>query len=131
MSVAFHLTPSRQVPKILKDGLLPKLGPRSRKAGEPYPAIFFFPTKDDLIGGYCSWFESCFSEDARIALLAVNIADGIASRSDVAYEFCIREAIATDNIEVLSRDIGGLRESEMEVLIDACLTRQDAAWSLA
>lgn len=115
-TTVYHLTLSRNLTKIRTDGLQPKIGPRSKKLGEGKPAIYFFPTIEDAHTALNQWFGNEFSDEARIALLAISVPDGVELHSDVEYERHVYCSIPPQNIRVLTKDILGLTDAEIRQL---------------
>jgi len=93
VSVAYHITLTRNVKRVLRDGLVPRIGPRSRATKEARPAIYLFPTVEDAETAYEQWLGDQFDEDTRLALLKVEIPSTIEIFSDVSYERHIYETI--------------------------------------
>ena len=103
----YHITPTRNLRNIMINGLIPKRGVRSRKLCEPEPAIYLFPSLDDVQDAINGWLGNEFSDDARLALLAVSIPANANVQSGVEYERTVNVPIAAENIRVLSRDVLG------------------------
>src|ERR1051326_3802642 len=82
----YHLTPARNLPRILQQGLVPKIGVRARKTREPVPAIYLFPTIEDAEDALVGCMESEFSENTRMALLAVEVPAGATEIEGAGYE---------------------------------------------
>jgi hypothetical protein len=121
-SVLFHITPIKNLKPIFGrdglpgEGLVPKLGQRSREALEPRPATYFFPTADDVASACSGWLADCFSEEARLVLIGVLLPDETGIHSDVGYERHVYDPIPASALTLLHRDVLGLRESELESL---------------
>jgi hypothetical protein len=105
--VLYHVTPVQNLRKIMQDGLVPKRGVRSRKLGEIAPAIYLFPSLDDVESAIQGWMGNEFSDEARLALLAVTVPPNIQVQSVVGYERAITVSIPPDQIRVLTRDLLG------------------------
>ena len=76
MRTYYHATDERNVNSILTKGLIPALGPRSKKAAELRELIFLFRTKNDLCDGLYGWLSEEYIEytDAeKLAILEINI----------------------------------------------------------
>lgn len=43
----YHVTPKRNVKNILRKGLVPQIGERSKDAEEPLPAVYLFRSETD------------------------------------------------------------------------------------
>ena len=72
MGTYFHLTPAENIPGILKEGLIPKLGVNRIDDTELGPAVFFFPSYDCVEDALLSWYGE-ISEGEDIALLEVEL----------------------------------------------------------
>jgi len=101
----YHVCLTRSLPRILENGLAPRIGPRSKRRGEKKPAIYFFPDLETLDDALSNWLGDEFSESAKLALLKVQIPHGVEVKSDVEYERHIHEPVPPDHITVLTRDI--------------------------
>ena len=121
----YHITPTKNLKRILVEGLLPKFGARCRKtrqlstmpedqavelalrllrAKKRVPAIFFFATRADA--DESNWICDEFGENTRLALLAVEIPEGCGILSDVEWERHVLEPIPATHIKVLNRSWG-------------------------
>ena len=101
----YHVTPARNLRGILRDGLLPRLGPRSRQCREPRKAIYVFPDLDAVEAALESWMIQAFGEEARLALLEVRMPPDLDIHSDAAFERHVHGPIPPDGLRVLSRDV--------------------------
>jgi hypothetical protein len=72
MRTYFHLTPAENIPGILKEGLIPRLGVIDTIVTELGPAVFFFPSYDCVEDALLSWYGE-ISEGEDIALLEVEL----------------------------------------------------------
>jgi hypothetical protein len=106
-AVLYHVTPARNLRAIQRDGLMPKRGARSKKLGEPVPAIYLFPSLEAVEDALSGWLGGEFDEDARLALLAVTVPPGAETRTTADYERIVTAPIPPENIRVLSRDALG------------------------
>ena len=52
----WHITPLENLPRILREGLIPAIGPRSADLGEEIAAVHLFSRFDDLVDA--NWGES-------------------------------------------------------------------------
>lgn len=91
----WHVTQFESVPDILRDGLLPRLGPRSQDAGETKPGIYLFPSYEAAEDALLNWLGEQFPEDTRLALIKVRLPHDMVGQleSDVDYELVSRQAI--------------------------------------
>lgn len=101
-----HVTPTRNLGRILREGLLPARGPRSRAAHEPHPAIYCFCDRASLECGTAQWFFDLFDDRTRLALLRITVPRDIQLLSDVAWERHILTPIPSAQVCILSRDYG-------------------------
>lgn len=101
----YHVTAARNLGKIMREGLVPRIGPRSKRSREKADAIYFFPSLEVAENGLENWMVHEFSEEARLVLLEVTIPAGVAVYSDVEFERHIFDPIDPKFIRVLSRDV--------------------------
>jgi hypothetical protein len=101
----YHITPQRNVPSILENGLIPSIGPRSLALGEETPASYHFSSPDDLIDGLQNWLLDEFDEDEPIALLAISVNPRENEFIQVHFEHQCRSVITPKYIEVISMDL--------------------------
>lgn len=59
---AYHVTSSKNLPLILKEGLLPLVGERSIDIGEQVPRVYLFPTIDDMETALMNWLGEWYDE---------------------------------------------------------------------
>lgn len=104
--IFYHMTPARNVARILREGLVPRRGPRSRAMKEKYPAIYLFPDLATAEHAYSDWMEREFGEDTVLSLLRVTLPPGIKVHSDAGFERHIYAAVPPENIRLLARDVG-------------------------
>lgn len=72
-SVLYHVTPSRNLDSILRDGLRPQIGPRSALLGEKVARVYFFQTLDSVEVALCNWLgDALDDEPGAIAVLAID-----------------------------------------------------------
>lgn len=95
----YHVTEAENLASIMRDGLMPSIGARSKALGETCEVIYFFPTEEDMDNALSNWLGEEF-EDVEIAILAV-ASDSIVE-GDVPYEHVSETAIAPECITVVS-----------------------------
>ena len=100
----YHATPVENLARILAEGLIASVGPRSEALGEPEAAIYLFETADDVEAGLC-WLEAAFGDEAELALLHVDVQ--ARKEGPLAMEIVLREPVPADRLSVLSRDLFG------------------------
>lgn len=115
--VVYHITPIENLDDIMTTGLVPQIGPRSLALGEPKPAIYFFPTLDDVDTALSQWAGRAFDEDSEVALLRVTLPDTVTIFSDAGYECHTYDTIPPGCFRVLSTDVFG--ESDIVSLTEA------------
>jgi len=71
--LVYHITPSINIASILSIGLIPKIGERSKLINETLPAIYFFPTINDVENALYNWLGEIFEDESELALLQVEI----------------------------------------------------------
>lgn len=74
-SLYYHVTPAKNVPSIMKNGLVPKIGTRSANFGEADKHVYLFPSKDEMETAMMNWLGDEFDEDEPLAVLAVEVDD--------------------------------------------------------
>ena len=100
-SVAYHVTPTRNLRSIMKNGLRPQIGDRSSQLDGEVEGIFLFPSLNDVEAAVSSWLGDEFDEDEELSLLAVDITgleDNIVQGAD--YETIVNTTISPDRIKV-------------------------------
>jgi hypothetical protein len=102
----YHVTPAKNVPFIMNQGLYPRVGDRSNKIQGETPAVYCFPDTNSLEDAMMNWLGDEFGEDEELALLEINTS-GL--KGDVTpnaeYEIMILEPIPPQNIKVLSQNL--------------------------
>lgn len=99
--MAWHVTPIENVQKILSEGLLPAIGPRSEKVDEEVPMVHLFSTFDDLQDAAWLW-EDEFDEDAQLALFHVAVPSHEGAWTELS------EAVPAEKLRLLSLDAGSI-----------------------
>ncbi|WP_411839808.1 hypothetical protein [Paracoccus sp. ME4] len=67
----WHLTPAENRFDILRDGLVPSIGPRSDLVSEALPLVHLFSRFEDLESA--GWLDDAFKEGAALALFHVDV----------------------------------------------------------
>lgn len=100
-SIAYHVTPTRNLRSIMKNGLRPQIGDRSSQLDGEVEGIFLFPSLGDVEAAVSSWLGDEFDEDEELSLLAVDITgleNNIVQGAD--YETIVNTTISPDRIKV-------------------------------
>jgi len=86
MKTFYHVTPKKNIKSIMKYGLIPKIGSRSKKLKEER-CVFLFPSIEVMECALEQWFGECFSEKTTLAALEVAVPDDFPIQdSTVGYE---------------------------------------------
>lgn len=100
----YHVTLSDNLPSIMDQGLLPTVGPRSKKVGE-HAAVFLFPSEDDATDALGGWLGDQFDDDDEIAfsLIEVTLPDGIEAHKndEVDWEYWVTESIPAHCLRIV------------------------------
>lgn len=72
-NVLYHVTTMSNARLIAKQGLVPKIGPRSKNAGEHIPRIYMFPTYEDMVAGIDHWLGDQFDDDEELVFLRITL----------------------------------------------------------
>ncbi|GCD54288.1 hypothetical protein [Acetobacter pasteurianus] len=66
---AFHVTPAENLPSIMRNGLEPRIGPRSEDLSEKYKAIYLFPNVEAMENALANWMAEAFDDDETLAVI--------------------------------------------------------------
>ena len=100
----FHVTPMENVQNIMEHGLVPQIGERSGAQGEETPAIYLFPTRDDMDNALSNWlgewFEDTYGPDAELAVIKVSLPKDVYVHYDrtVPYECYVTDPIPSKQL---------------------------------
>ena len=72
---AFHVTPAENLPSIMRNGLEPRIGPRSEDLGEKYKAIYLFPNVEAMENALANCMAEAF-DDETLAVIHVSLPSG-------------------------------------------------------
>lgn len=100
----YHLTSARNLPRIMREGLRPLIGPRARRGAESRALIYCFANLADLDQALANWLGEELGEQT-LALLKIRLPKGIRTKHE-AFEVQVAELIPPDAIEIVSRDYG-------------------------
>jgi hypothetical protein len=104
-STVYHVTLARNIPKILREGLHPRRGPRSRRLGESRKVVYLFKSREAAADGLANWLGDELPEEEPVALVLVNLPAGILTLDTTAgYELVIAERIPPGSLTVLCLD---------------------------
>jgi hypothetical protein len=92
--VFYHATLARNVPEIMKHGLIAQVGERSNRLNEP-KAVFLFTSKDAAEDALMSWFSLYFDDE--------NHRLDLEGEDDEEIEFAVFEVTLPPGIEVHRR----------------------------
>jgi hypothetical protein len=109
--IAYHVTPARNLERIVRDGLLARKGRRSRACGEEARAVWLFADRDALIYGFDNWIERLFDDRTKLALLAVDITGLPIERNGV--ELACHASIGPERIGILSLNVDALGSADL------------------
>jgi len=70
----YHITLKKKLNSIMKNGLIPQIGPRSKWAEDEF-GIFLFPSIDDMNNALDQWFGDLFLENTILMSLEITIPD--------------------------------------------------------
>ena len=98
--IMYHVTPTKNLRSIMKNGLRPQIGDRSVKLHGEENGIFLFPTLDDVEDAVSNWLGDEFDEDEDLTLLAIDVSGLPLVDSNAGYEKIAKTAISPDRISV-------------------------------
>lgn len=101
----YHVTPARNVKSILKNGLTPKIGSRSRALGEKHKAVYLFKSKEHAHEGVMNWLGDHFHEDTPLSMLKVKIPHDTPRKSGADYEHVITGHIHPSHISLHTKEL--------------------------
>lgn len=102
----FHVTPLRNLGRIRAEGLLAQLGPRASAACERAPAVFCFPSREDLDNALSNWMGEDF-EDSPGELAIVELRSPLSAKRDAcaaSYEVVLLDPVPSHAIVAAYRD---------------------------
>jgi hypothetical protein len=71
--IFYHITPTKNVDSILKNGLEPRIGYLSNEFGESEPKIYLFKDKEGVEEGWSNWMETYFDEEEPMTVLKITL----------------------------------------------------------
>ena len=100
----FHVTPTSNIYRILRDGLKPRTGERAGVM-EQEDGIYLFKTREDADDAVTNWLGDEFEDRERLALLEVTIPpDAKVIPSTADYEIVVGTPIPSKFIKVISKN---------------------------
>ena len=79
MKIYFHVTKKENLEKILKEGLIPKIGEMSQDLGEKVSRIYLFKTEEDMNHALANWmgqwYEDNYGEKIELCSLMIILPD--------------------------------------------------------
>lgn len=106
----FHITPTANVTRIMKEGLLPQQGERAAFM-ETEDGIYLFKTLEDVSDALGGWMDVWFDEEEKLALLEVELPpDAQTAPTSAEFEIVVSTPIPPHYIKILAQDID---ESEL------------------
>ena len=94
---AWHVTTEKALKAILKEGIVPNLGPRSAEAGEKDPLVYLFPDSESCENAVTNWLGEAFDEHEKICAIEVDL-HGLIFERNVGFEITLREAVPPSRI---------------------------------
>lgn len=73
MNRYYHVTPYSNLDSIIRKGLIPQIGPLSKKQQELHAAVFLFNNEISAEDAIVNWYGDEFDEDTKLAIIQVNI----------------------------------------------------------
>ena len=99
LKTCVHVTSAKAIASILKEGLVPQVGPLSQMRDE-HPGVFMFPSWDDMMDA--NWlFDESWPYDSEPALLAVDTS-GLALDMEAGFEVICPHNIPADRVTVIA-----------------------------
>ena len=94
----YHVTPVCNLGSIMRFGLVPVIGKRSRACGEGIAGVYLFSSREDVDTALVNWLGDEFEDDIALAVLKVECENVVPG--DVAYEFVCFETVVPENISL-------------------------------
>ena len=100
----WHVTKRSSVSKIMRQGLIPRRGSRSRSANEQQAAIYVFPDSISLEDAMTNWLDDEFA-DVSLSLLEITVPRDWVHQNTIRWEATITRPVPPDHIRVLVPDM--------------------------
>ena len=104
MTRVWHVTFKRKVPSILRQGLEPRVGKRSRSVKEKVPAIYVFPDPTSLEDALTNWLGDEIP-DAKLSILELIVPEDWINHDNLRWEARILRPVPPNMIKVVVPDI--------------------------
>jgi hypothetical protein len=96
--VGYHVALTRSIQRILRKGLVPTRGPRSRLLGESRDAVYLFRDRDAVDDALGSWLGDAL-HDVPLTLLRVTVpVSATLLPTNADYEIVVADRIPPDSI---------------------------------
>lgn len=111
----FHVTPTRNMESIFREGLRPQIGPRSALLGERKEMVYFFSTMLAVEDALSNWLgEALDNEPGAISVLAVECSELHLVRG-AGYELACPHLVPPENISLAFTDVAPAAEKNEHV----------------
>jgi hypothetical protein len=101
----YHVTPTRNIKRILTHGLEPKIGPRSKAFGEKNKATYLFKSEAAAHDGVSNWLGDHFHESTPLSMLKVKIPHDAQKGHGAEYEHVIHSHIPAHHISIHTKEL--------------------------
>lgn len=111
----FHVTPTRNIESIFREGLRPQIGPRSALRGEPKEMVYFFSTMLAVEDALSNWLgEALDNEPGAISVLAVECSE-LHLVAGAGYELACLHLVPPESISLAFEDGAPAAEKNEQV----------------
>jgi hypothetical protein len=117
--LAYHVTPATNLSSILKDGLRPSIGERSKRLGETRPAVYLFTRPEALEDALVNWLGEAFDDETTLSILRVDLNGLTISDSSAGYELVCLEGIPSSALSIAVEDLDA--ESDLAKMLNASM----------
>ncbi|MBY0464776.1 MAG: hypothetical protein K2W33_07505 [Burkholderiales bacterium] len=124
--IVFHVTTSRALPFLLGGGIEPRVGARSKEAGEAAPRSYHFACAQDMDDALCGWLADAFDEEEDLAVVAVDVSGLAIEESPAGYEVQVLDHIDPERLCLVHNRIDSLTPSRLMALSSQALIRLQA-----
>jgi len=102
----FHITRFENVEKIMTEGLIPSVGPRSSLMENEAQGVYLFTSQENMETALGGWLGECFDDADTLCVLQVDL-DGDFDQSissDVAWEVRCDRIITPEHIKFFAME---------------------------